>query len=302
MSHPLLDQLPSPILLQGNDHLAFRDPAAIYFGNRFHLFFTLVETESPGQWPYLYTAISTSTDLLHWTHPCKLTPRDRSLNYSSPGSIIRFQDQWCLCLQSYPRPHGEKYANESARLFLLRSSDLQHWSDPELLHVKGPDVPPSAMGRMIDPFLLQDKDDPAKWWCLFKQNGMSFSWSCDLQTWHFAGHHPAGENVCILREAQQYILFDSPENGIGMRFSPDLHNWGPRTLLTLGQACWPWAQGRLTAAFVLDARHVPGVGKFLMFFHGTGPENEQILFDTHACIGIAWSDDLVNWQWPPTKS
>jgi hypothetical protein len=29
------------------------------------------------------------------------------------------------------------------------------------------------MGRMIDAYLLADKDEPGKWWCLYKQNGLT---------------------------------------------------------------------------------------------------------------------------------
>jgi hypothetical protein len=43
---------------------------------------------------------------------------------------------------------------------------------------------------------------------------------------------------------------------------------------------------------------VQGVGKYLLFFHGSGPKDERVIFDTHACIGIAWSDDLLEWHWP----
>ena len=59
-------------------------------------------------------------------------------------------------------------------------------------------------------------------------------------------------------------------------------------------AGWPWAQHRLTAAFVLDLRTDPHVGKALLFFHGeqkTGP----------AGLGIAWSGDLKTWDWPGKK-
>jgi hypothetical protein len=36
-----------------------------------------------------------------------------------------------------------------------------------------------------------------------------------------------------------------------------------------------------------------------MFFHGSGPKTEpQGDFDRNASIGIAWSDDLVVWEWP----
>jgi hypothetical protein len=54
----------------------------------------------------------------------------------------------------------------------------------------------------------------------------------------------------------------------------------------------------LTAAFVLDLRDVQGVEAFVMFFHGSGPEDERVLFDTYASIGIAWSRDLKHWEWP----
>ena len=63
-------------------------------------------------------------------------------------------------------------------------------------------------------------------------------------------------------------------------------------LITLGQEKWPWAQGRITAGFVLDMTNHPEFGKYLMFFHGSGPEDEETMFDHHASIGLAWSDDI----------
>lgn len=292
-----LSKLPSPILFRGDSTTAYRDPAAVYHGGAIHLFFTLVKTESDGT-VFLYTAQSTSHDLRNWSPVKILTPRDRALNYSSPGNIVRMNDQWVMCLQTYPRQNGEKFANADARVFVMRSNDLENWSEPELLRVKGDDVPREQMGRMIDPYLLQDKIDAGRWWCFYKQNGVSMSWSEDLRKWNYAGHAEAGENVCVLVEGGEYVLFHSPENGIGVKRSNDLRSWRDEALLTLGQKEWPWAQGRLTAGFVIDLRHAPEFGKYVMFFHGTGPEDERVIFDTHACIGIAWSDDLKNWQWP----
>jgi hypothetical protein len=85
-----------------------------------------------------------------------------------------------------------------------------------LLRVKGPNVPPEEMGRTIDPYLIEDKDDPGKWWCFFKQRGFSYSWSCDLKHWTYQGHASGGENVCVLVEDNEYVLFHSPGNGIGI--------------------------------------------------------------------------------------
>lgn len=298
MSHINLANIPSPILLKGNDRIAYRDPAAIYDNGVFHLYYTRVETESDGR-VYMYTAMSQSEDLVHWSESKLLTPRDRCLNFSSPGNIIRWQDRWIMCLQTYPRPDGEKYGNAYSRIWTMESNDLCHWSEPELLLLKGDNVPVEDIGRMIDPYLIESKDEPGKWFCFYKQNGVSLSYSYDLKHWTYYGNEQAGENVCILNMEDHYVMFHSPENGIGIMNSPDLRNWtqdGP--LLTLGQQEWGWARGRITAGFVLDCRQVSGVGKFLMFFHGSGPENEQTIFDTHACIGIAWSDDLKEWHWP----
>ena len=183
----------------------------------------------------------------------------------------------------------------------MRSRDLEKWSAPELLRVKGPDVPREKMGRMIDPYLLQDKDDPTKWWCFFKQNGVSYAWSRDLKNWNYAGRADSGENVCVLVEKNAYLLFHSPANGIGVMRSSDLKNWTrEKKVITLGQKNWRWAENRLTAGAVLDLRHEPGIMNYVMFFHGGGPgkAKTQDNVDANCSIGIAWSSDLEEWAWP----
>ncbi len=97
------DKLQSPILFKGDSVTAYRDPAVLYENGRFFLFFTLVEIE-PDSMIYSYSAMSTSQDLVEWSPIKKLSPRDQSLNYSSPGNVIRYKNEWILCLQSYPRP------------------------------------------------------------------------------------------------------------------------------------------------------------------------------------------------------
>ena len=80
----------------------------------------------------------------------------------------------------------------------------------------------------------------------------------------------------------------------------NLTDWRDCGLLRLGVDSWPWAQGRLTAGFVLDLRKDPRVGKALMFFHATryGEEDPRGAGANWASIGLAWSDDLQNWDWP----
>lgn len=300
-----LSALDSPIVIRGNSTNAYRDPAVLYHNGVFHLFFTLVQTDADKK-IYSYTAQSVSGDLRNWSKPKIITPKDQQLNYSSPGNVIRFQDEWILCLQTYPRPgykRGGKvtWANQTARLFIMRSKDLKTWTEPKMLKVKGPDVPVARMGRMIDPYLLEDKDSPGKWWCFFKQNGVSYSWSRDLKNWTFIGRTASGENVCVLVENNEYLLFHSPHNGIGVKRSKDLKKWSSeKGLITLGQEGWPWAQCRITAATVVDLRNEPGIRKYVMFFHGGGPgkKKTQDNVDANCSIGIAWSSDLRSWDWP----
>jgi hypothetical protein len=183
----------------------------------------------------------------------------------------------------------------------MRSPNLESWGEPELLRVKGNDVALEDMGRMIDPYLIMDKDEPGKWWCFYKQNGVSYSWSHDLVNWTFQGRTNSGENVCVLTDRDEYLLFHSPENGIGVKRSPDLLQWRDvGELITLGQAGWPWAERRITAGVVLDMREEKGYGKYLMFYHGEGPGkiNSIDTFVANCSIGIAWSEDMQHWQWP----
>jgi hypothetical protein len=298
-AHVDLNALKTPVLFAGDATHAYRDPAVFYWEGTFHLFFTLVVTEPSGI-AYSYVAQTKSRDLRTWTEPVRLTLRSKNLDFGSPGDIVRDGPHFILCFQSYPRPHGEKYGNQDSRIWTMSTRDLEHWGLPYLIRVKGPKVAQGEMGRMIDPFLLADKDKAGKWWCFYKQDGISMSTSPDLDTWAPAGRTDAGENPCVIVDRNEYVLFHSPANGIGVKRSADLAHWRDEPGLLLDQKRWPWAQGRLTAAFVLDLRHEPAVGKALMFFHGSRyAENDpRGGFDNFASIGIAWSDDLRRWHWP----
>jgi hypothetical protein len=248
---------------------------------------------------YWYVAVIRSRDLRHWSRPRILTPRDRQLNFSSPGNVVRFGDEWVLCVQTYPTPNDETYGTADARTWIMRSRDLEHWGEPELLRVKGPDVAVEDMGRMIDPCLVRDREDPRRWWCFYKQNGVSMSWSYDLHNWTYHGRADCGENVCVLVDDDGYTIIHSPGNGIGVKRSTDLVHFEDVGLYTLGQDRWPWAQGRLTAGHVLDLRDEPRIGRYLMFFHGDSPEGSR-QHPTHGrgSLGLAWSANLKEWHWP----
>lgn len=282
--------------MAGDTQTAYRDPAAVYYGGVYHLYFTYVDNQAGG--PYLYLAERSSRDLVNWSDMRLLSPRDKSLNYSSPGCVVRDGDEWVICFQSYCRENGEKFGNANSRLFTMRSKDLMSWSEPEMLCVMGPDVKREDMGRMIDPFLLRAG---GWWWCFFKQRGVSFSKSKDLRNWTYIGRADAGENACVVPINGGYRLFSSPENGIRVMDSHDLMSWHiSMDDITLGQQEWDWAQGRLTAAFVMKTANDENLPRYAMFFHASRYP-ESVAFDSHASIGIAFSDDLSAWTWPGKK-
>ena len=70
-----------------------------------------------------------------------------------------------MCYQSYCREHGEKFGNENCRVFFSESRDLETWSEPYPVRLKG-GKSISELGRMIDPYLIYDR-----------QNGL---WNCFL--------------------------------------------------------------------------------------------------------------------------
>ena len=128
--------------------------------------------------------------LINWSPINILTPRDQNLNFCSPGNVVRYKGKWLLCLQTYPRPDyisGDKvrYGSDDSRIFIIESKDLENWSPPKLLKVKGPSISKDKMGRMIDPYLFEDKDEKGKWWCFYKQNGVSMSYTYDFLNWTF---------------------------------------------------------------------------------------------------------------------
>jgi len=288
----------SPIVLKGDANQAFRDPAACYYDGVLRLFYTYWLKDPDGN-RYSYTAVSKSRDLKNWTKPHIITPKDLNLNFSSPGNVIRYKDEWILCYQTYPTPKGQKYGNEDCRIWITRSKDLENWAPPQMLMVKGPNVPVKQMGRLIDPYLVEDKDVPGKWWCFFDDNAANMSYSYDLKTWTYLKRIPCGENPCVLIDDDEYLLIYDPKDegrGAGIMRSKDMVHWRDMDeRIPLDGDQWQWAPEGIQAAFVIDLRQVKHIGKYLMFFHaGTG-------FKNNVSLGLAWSDNLTDWNWPGKK-
>lgn len=279
------------IIFEGNDKYAYRDPACCFFENKYYLFFTLSEKDSG----YMYNrvAMSTSEDLRTWSAPRFITEKDNTLNFCSPGNIIYRDGEYIMCITSYPMPYPYDkccMADETARLFTVRTKDFVHFSKPELLNPKG-DTPVEELGRMIDPYILS-KDD--MYYLFFKQNGISSSKSGDLKTWEFVGNTSGGENACVIEKDGGYFLIHSPENGIGFAYSKDLEHWEDMGRTTLEQSKWKWAEGRLTAGFAMESATDIGY-KYILFFHGS----VNVYPETHgnASLALAFTNDFLTFEY-----
>lgn len=278
------------IIFRGNEKIAYRDPACFFHEGNYHLFMTVSEKENG--FMYNRLAMSSSRNLKEWSQPVMLTPKDLRLNYCSPGNVIRYDDEFVLCFTSYPMPFPyaqSDCADETARLFVMHTKDFQQFSSPEMLMVKG-DMPAEALGRMIDPYLLP-KDDG--YWLFYKQNGVSLSYSQDLKAWQYLGHTSGGENACVIPFEGKHMLIHSPKNGIAFALSDDLKNWTEYGYTTLEQDQWPWANGRITAGFAMEAPRECGY-RYLLFFHGSRNEYPE----THgsASVAIAYTNDFIHFD------
>ena len=274
---------------------AVRDPAAILHDGVFHCFHTVVERTEQGY--ALFVDVTQSRDLTHWTLPRRLTTP--GLNFSSPGNVLRVEDRWLLCLQSYPIPPGGEYGTDKSRLWLMESQDLETWTPPRLLQPDGCRADWARSQRQIDPYLVHHD---GRFWCFYKTDGsLGLLVSKDLTDWQeasplrpvlSAADTPGGvtvENPCVVRMDDTFVLFFSPcreGRGIGVARSVDLQHWEDVRILDFPAV--PWAPGGPTAAMVLDTRQERGC--WTMFFHGdrTPPHG--------AALGCAWSDDLEHWH------
>ena len=71
------------------------------------------------------------------------------------------------------------------------------------------------------------------------------------------------------------LRFHSPSNAIGIKRSSNLVNWQNRgQRVTLRQKDWSWAHGQITTGTLGDLRQLVGAEKYLIFYHGSGPEAE----------------------------
>jgi len=208
--------------------------------------------------------------------------------------VIPVGNRYLLCVSSYPlpKPFAEQcYADETARLYWMETEDFITFSKPEKLFPKGDG---EDEGRMIDPFLFTDKDDPSRYLLLFKQKGISLSESYDLEHWSYLGRADGGENACILEENGAYLLLHSPHNGIGVKTTLDLLHWEDRGTVLPPETNEDWAKGRLTAAFAMKNEDPSVPYRYLVFFHGSRADTSP---ETHgnASLALYYTNDFQSY-------
>ena len=277
-----------PIIFDGSEALAYRDPTCFLFEGKYHLFFTVSEKDGG----YLYNRVghSVSSDLKTFSEPELITEKDNLKNFCSPGNVIQRGGEYFISVTSYPMPVPFDvcpYANGEARLFFIKTSNFRGFSSPLRIYPKGKDA--LDEGRMIDPFVLEND---GCYHLFFKQGGVSHSISCDLEHWEYSGKTSGGENVCILPFQDKFIMLHSPQNGIGVKESYDLEQWTDKGLYTLDQDKWDFASGRLTAAFAMEIKD--GKWKYAVFFHGSRADSVP---ETHgsASLALAYTSDFENY-------
>ena len=117
-----LKNINKTVIFEQTKQYSYRDPAAYYYNGCIYLYFTLVEQIEDHQ--FFYIGMSTSTDMVNWSTPVKLTKRNSALDYSSPGNILEKDGIFYMCMQTYCRPNGEVFGNQDSRIFFMKSKNL----------------------------------------------------------------------------------------------------------------------------------------------------------------------------------
>ena len=155
-------RFPSPIIVRGTPEVAHRDPAIHYHDGVFRVFYGLARLMDPPEQGRVtfQLAVIESTDLIHWSEPRTLTPLDDDLNLTDPGNVVRFRDEWIMTVENYRTPFSPSGGQETTRCWLMRSDDLETWSEPELMLLKGPEVSDAQMERVSAPVCFPTATTP----------------------------------------------------------------------------------------------------------------------------------------------
>ena len=163
-------KIPDVRIFKGDETIGYRDPAAWYEDGVFHLFITVCDPSVPR----MTIGHSTSRNLVDWSPIKYVLPMDKRFNWSSPGNIVKDGDERVLCFQKYPTPDATPtkvaFADDTARLYTIRTKDFKTWTKPEIImffHGSGP--------------RKEIEGD------CYKNCSIGIAWSDDLKEWTWPG-------------------------------------------------------------------------------------------------------------------
>ena len=96
--------------------------------------------------------------------------------------------------------------------------------------------------------------------------------------------------MCVLKKDDEYLIFNSPQNGINIMKTRDFRTFEDLTTLYLNQQDKLWAKDRITAGFVIELDG-DSPYKYAMFYHGDN--EDEYLFG--ASLAVVFGNDLINW-------
>jgi hypothetical protein len=305
--------LANPILSEPD--AGVKDQAIIWALGRWHMLFSQVTNDPalPGgvRWDI---AVSTSTDLRHWSTPVPWPAQPGVIGVVSPDIVRSPTGTYVVTYDSGPGQVG----GGEPKLYYRTSTDLTTWSAP---HPLAPDIHRGARQRLIDPALA------------WTGHGLILGYKYGTTTQHFeiawsrrgslSGpwvevgrpditlYGDTVENYEFLTISGRWHLVATSNNLdqpwifslVGDPATPAswLH-WTKGAALQIPAQSWDLGSGlssvgyeRANSVFLCDARAADG------YYYATyAGSSELTQFDGwgHAKIGIVRSTDLVHWQLP----
>lgn len=214
------------------EDIDLRDPAVYLQDGIATVFFTYFDFRKK-TW---HIGMATTENFVDFSDISLISPE----GYASPGNVIRVGAEFVLCYQQYRNfPHT---------VCLSRSSDLNHWSEPEVVFNTGSDNIWNIDGRVIDPYLVAWEN---KYYCFYTgstrwgrsagHNLIGVAGSDDLKVWRdltpdepvigvdFDWEEPDGnENNCVIRRNDRWFMLYSASlanQRIAWAESDDLIHW-----------------------------------------------------------------------------
>lgn len=300
--HTPFPSIRNPVINPRPGQIAVRDTALFCEKGVIHCIYTGLWWHGSGMVTHLEQR--STLDLQHWSEPAMIGLP----TLWSPGNILKVKNRYVMVCQHQPvtMPDGDNPKGKmrhDSRLWLLWSDDLQHWSSPQIVMPEGCTAQWSPDSRrQIDGCLIEHDN---RYWILCKQGNSSIGRlgllvSDDLEHWETVptdgpviGPHniddPDGcENACVIRDGNEFVSFFPRYNKpAALLRSKNLFDWYGLTELKFPHRSW--IQSPPNAPSVIDTRTING--KYLMAFFSSSPAIAM-----SGRIGLAWSEDLVNWE------